>query len=191
MASLLIRPSLLQNDWQLSTKPVRFNLFELFAEDHLVSQRLSDDMQLNIPLVVKIDKVQKKGLGLTCFCLCTHQLTINFNQLWLVKFCVTAVNMNYSATNVTVLVFASSFTFDCTGPALAIRTTSHYCCCGCLFHISDDGTGNNQSWLLCSCVAEWGESVRKWERVGGTPWAWVWRYRQSPSHPDLLIAQEL
>lgn len=67
MPSLLIRPSLLQNIRQLSTKPVCFNLFELFAEDHLVSQRLSDDMQLNIPFVVKIGKVQKKLLGLTRF----------------------------------------------------------------------------------------------------------------------------
>ncbi len=58
--SLLIRPGLPQNVCQLSTKTISF------AEHHLDSQQLSDDMQLNISSLVKLG-FQRKLQCLTWF----------------------------------------------------------------------------------------------------------------------------
>ena len=77
MISLLIRPGFPQNVCQLSIKAISF------AGHHRDNQRWSDDMRLNISLLVELGRGPEKATDMLRhgFCIVTYLLNITFRDL--------------------------------------------------------------------------------------------------------------
>ena len=106
------RPGFLQKVCQLSTKPTPF------TGHHLDSQRLKDNIRLNMSSPVVLGRGPEK-IGHR-FCKSTHRFNINFNDLRHTNLGVVAADVNYDLAVFTFSFSKFGFNAACSGPWHAI-----------------------------------------------------------------------